>query len=1226
MQEQRSRSTTTFHHAPRSLSPGSIAPRSPLSTGTLLAALLTGLSACGSGGKAPELTPEMVRARDLAAEYMIQDRKEEARKALAPLVEREDAAAEDLLRAANIELSEEKLDAARPYVEKASKLAPDDPATLWARFRMARIEFENEQALAILEPLVRQYPDDFKIQLAYTLVLDDLDGPMTEAQAEERYRELMEVPDEVAESYIRVVLERMRMLLLSAGNRDEAMEIVARVQELAARDIKSPGEPAHQSGTLGEVLPHTRRDASIRTPEGHATSVRAREIDPEARGFTYGRTARGRTKLDVGERFGNREELFTHEPSPLRIAAFGPGGLTLYGQDATGSWNGKSLSDASITDALAFDRKDAGAQPSDTKASEDPGDQDLDLIVAVPGQGTLLFENVELARDAADLKTYPLFPQTSAEQGGLVPLDFDHDGDVDLALCTGGEARLYRNDGLDVDLKDDTGTPTGEIGPITDVTAQTTLPRAPKVMIAEDLDRDSDIDFVNLEEDAITFLSSLRAGRFTDATDELPAFAPDPAFIVAADFDGDSWVDIGHFGPEGLRIYTRTETGGWKSEELRYPIEHMPTGQPIVCDWDLDGTNDLLWPTATHPAAGILAPGYGAGGVAQVFGEAFDAPRGGRAQLAALDLDGDGDHDLLRAGEEGGLWEYLFDGHPRGALVELMGHKDSAHAIGAIVELRQGLLYRRLMWRGQSELMAVNGEMPELIRIRWPNGVVQNAFDAPLEPLLFWQRRGLQGSCPFLYTWNGQTYEFISDVIGITPLGLPMAPGQLVPPDHDEYVLVHGDKLVPRNGHYELQFTEELREVTYLDRIRLDVVDHPAEVEVFPEERFSFPPFPEPHTHTMRAPLTPTKATGSDRRDWTEELGKDDGRFARPFVTHGDQFRGLAEPYFLELEFDPARVKSAEKLRLAMNGWLVWTDASVNVASARHPEKAFVPPILQVPDGEGGWRDAGPPLGFPAGKLKTMVIDVGDRILREDPRIRIVSTLVLYWDSIRLAVDGDDAPLVVTPIEATSAELWERGFSQPVAFEVEGVPMADLEWFDWEQVAAAPRWNQHPGFYTRFGDVLPLLGEVDDRFVILGAGDALTVRFDAAKAPPLRKGWKRSFLVFFDGWAKDRDHNTEEALFVKPYPFHGMSGYPYGPDESFPDTEEHRRWEREWNTRPEKRWIEPLVPPLRRGTRPATSALHTGTAAHGEPGLLDAALPLEPGREDASSALAPPGE
>jgi hypothetical protein len=401
-----------------------------------------------------------------------------------------------------------------------------------------------------------------------------------------------------------------------------------------------------------------------------------------------------------------------------------------------------------------------------------------------------------------------------------------------------------------------------------------------------------------------------------------------------------------------------------------------------------------------------------------------------------------------------------------------------------------------------------------------------------------------------------------------------MAPGMLVPPDHDEYVLVRGDQLVPREGVLELQFTEELREVTYLDRIRLDVVDHPAGTEVHPTERFAFPPFPEAHTHTVRDPLPPLSATGSDGRDWTAELSAHDDVHAEPFEPLESQFLGLATPHWIELAFDPARVRDAEKLRLLFTGWFYWTDASVNMASARTPGVEFVPPILQVPGPDGEWVAAGPPVGFPAGKSKTMVIDVSDVLRRDDPRLRVFTTLRLYWDSIRLAVDADDAPLRVTSLEPQGARLWPRGFSRPIETGRTDLP----ERFEWGALTEQRSWNQHPGLYTRYGETLPLLTAIDDRFVILGSGDALTVRFDATALPPLEQGWTRDYLVFLDGWAKDRDPNTVEALEVEPLPFHGMSGYPYGEGESFPDTPEHRAWRAEWNTRPARAWIPPLSP------------------------------------------------
>ena len=458
--------------------------------------------------------------------------------------------------------------------------------------------------------------------------------------------------------------------------------------------------------------------------------------------------------------------------------------------------------------------------------------------------------------------------------------------------------------------------------------------------------------------------------------------------------------------------------------------------------------------------------------------------------------------DLVAISPEGDLGSSIY--------LKFIGKKDNRQGVGAIVEVRAGKAYRRIFLRGGAEVVGIGEQdYADVVRITWPNGVVSQETDVEkgaqfmLDNDTFAeQQEGLIGSCPFLYTWNGETFEFISDVIGITPLGLPMAPGMLVPPDHDEYVLVRGDQLVPdENGELVLQFTEELREVTYLDRVRLDVVDHPASADVYPNERFTFPPFPEPHTHTVSSIAPVKKATGSDGKDWTEELQEQDFRHPAPFARLGGQYLGLAEPHFLELEFDPADLEGAKQLRLVATGWFFWSDASVNVASATTPGVGFVPPMIQVPGPDGTWVPAGPPIGFPAGKTKTMVVDVTDIVPREDPRIRLGSTLELYWDMIHLATCDDDADLVTHPLEPTAAKLWSRGFSKPIVPERQDLPL----FFDWDQVEQRPRWNQHPGRYTRFGDVKPLLGEIDDRFVIMGSGDALELRFDASQLPPYRR-------------------------------------------------------------------------------------------------------------------------
>ena len=120
-------------------------------------------------------------------------------------------------------------------------------------------------------------------------------------------------------------------------------------------------------------------------------------------------------------------------------------------------------------------------------------------------------------------------------------------------------------------------------------------------------------------------------------------------------------------------------------------------------------------------------------------------------------------------------------------------------------------------------------------------------------------------------------------------------------------------------------------------------------------------------------------------------------------------------------------------------------------------------------------------------------------------------------------------------------------------------------------------WNPTPGLYTRYGDVLPLATKVDDRLILMAAGDELVLHFPATKLPSLPSGWRRDFLLLVDGWAKDADANTAFANSVEPLPFHAMSAYPYPATERFPDDPLHRQDRERYNTRPALRLIRPLT-------------------------------------------------
>ena len=1089
---------------------------------------------------------DAVLARERAAAHFEHGELAAARSELAPLVARDAPALEDLVRAAAVE-----------YVDRATKGVPAalferiraaDPGEPALHYMLARLSLEQgdfEGALELFRSALARVPDDLGSRVGLGATLADL-GRDDEARA--ALQGVVAQGVEHAGGWYVQAVYRLSQLAQRTGRSADAQHWLDLHQQLTELGYRS-GSPAELDlGTLVRVAPP--RPAGIEGAEvGRMPSfTAAAPILPELAG------ARELAALDLD---GDGDvDFLAAGPQGVLVARRGADGYAL-----------ETVLAGAVEHVRALDLANADA---------------IDLFVT-RGAELLLFEHrsgaeLLLGSGAAGGPWAPsplALPRLPAPPADLALVDFDHDGDLDVLLVGPFGARLLRNDGAAA-RTDEHGVVTR--GSFVDASAEASLPRDVELTwcACDDFDGDQDVDLLLGGPKALFLMDSLRAGKFVDvAARVFPSMRGMAEEPLVADLDGDARPDLLERGAPG-RLWRQRADGTFVAAAL----EHAPGpgSAPVELDLDLDGTVDVFWSSASAAAEGVLGIGHAGARAAAIPGA------GGLGRpFVFRDLDRDLDLDLARVTERG-LELVRCDG-PVGhaARLEPFGLKDNRRAIGAVVEVRTRGLYRRIHWRGDAELVGC-GPYPsiDVVRITWPNGAVQTRLDVQptdqpfpdLEAGRLQQTESLIGSCPFLYAWNGTTFGFVSDVLGGTPLGLPMEPGVLVPPDHDEYVLVRGDQLVPREGALTLQLTEELREVTYLDRVRLDIVDHPAEVEIQPNERFTFPPFPEPHVHTLRAPLAPLRAIGSDGKDWTAALARVDDVHAQPFEPLEPQFLGLATPHWLELEFDPARVRTAKHLRLVCTGWFFWTDASVNVASARTPGVEFVPPTLQLPGPEGEWRDAGPPLGFPAGKSKTMVIELGELLDREHPRLRLASTLRLYWDALRLAVDDDDAPLAVTALEPRGARLWPRGFSRPLATDRSDLP----ERFEWNALSAHPRWNPHPGRYTRYGETLPLVQAIDDRFVILASGDALSVDFDAAALPPLAAGWTRDYLVFLDGWAKDRDPNTIEALAVEPLPFHGMSGYPYRPDEHFPDDEPHRAWRAEWNTRVALPRIPPLAP------------------------------------------------
>jgi hypothetical protein len=454
------------------------------------------------------------------------------------------------------------------------------------------------------------------------------------------------------------------------------------------------------------------------------------------------------------------------------------------------------------------------------------------------------------------------------------------------------------------------------------------------------------------------------------------------------------------------------------------------------------------------------------------------------------------------------------------------------------------------------------------VRITWPNGQIQNEAEQPVGKAIEYQEaQRMSGSCPMIFTWDGGKFRFITDVLGVAPLGAASGDGSYFPVDHDEYVQIPGEALPAVNGRYEIRITEELREVSYLDRVKLIAVDHPAGVEIFTNDKFKSPPFPEFRLFGVQRRIYPVRARDDEGRDVLPRLLHRDRTYPDGFRRN---YLDVAELHRLDLDFGKAA--PANRAVLILNGWVDWADGSTFMAASQ-AKKDLVLPYLQVKDAAGQWQTVIEDMGIPAGKPKTIAVDLTGKFLSASREVRIVTNLCVYWDEIFLSEETAAPPVRLTDIEAESADLHFRGFSTPAIHPQRKQP----EGFDYAQWMPVSMWNPTQGLYTRYGDVLPLIGAIDDRLAIMGSGDEMRLLFPERAAGPLPAGWKRDFLLFVDGWAKDADANTAYGQTVEPLPFHAMSQYPYKDGEHFPDDPAHRQYRAQYNTRPALRLIRPLL-------------------------------------------------
>jgi hypothetical protein len=462
----------------------------------------------------------------------------------------------------------------------------------------------------------------------------------------------------------------------------------------------------------------------------------------------------------------------------------------------------------------------------------------------------------------------------------------------------------------------------------------------------------------------------------------------------------------------------------------------------------------------------------------------------------------------------------------------------------------------------------------DVVRIQWPDNTIQAEFGiAPCKLARIREADRRADSCPVLFAWNGQRYEFLTDCLGAGSVGEELPGGGHRYPRPEESIKIEGSQLVPLNGEYVIKMAEPMDEVTYLDRVELAVVDHPAGARVYPDERFvaSGPPASQ-RLLAFREEVYPVQARDHRGRDVTQTLRAWDRSTVDGFARRA--WLGLAEEHWVELDFGDRlkRFSSSDRLCLFLAGWTEYAYPETIYAA----ERAGVPmqvPVLERLGEHGRWQPV-MEAGFPAGLPRMMTLDVTGKLGGDRCVLRLRTNMEIYWDQIFVAPLLDERALSITTLDAQSATLTVRGFLREVS--PDGKPPV---LYDYDQPLPVPE-SQMMGRVTRLGDVTSLLRAVDDRFVIVGPGDEVTVRFDARRLKEPTKGWQRSFVLRTWGYCKDSAPFTATGGAVGPLPFRAMHDYPYGPEVRYP----HSDYEQEYNTR----WI---------GPGQLSGAVHSGMAS-----------------------------
>ena len=937
--------------------------------------------------------------------------------------------------------------------------------------------------------------------------------------------------------------------LQRAGRTPEAREHFKRFQHLTGAKIGTPiglsyGEQGHYSTVTTVEAPETIA--------GKMISVRMLAEPMVSR---------------------SAESNFTTTGGACMMDATGSGGMDLVlmqsGAQAIGVLHRRSDGSYEELDAQAMGLKAAGHAVACAVGDYD-GDGLNDLAVALEN-AVLLFRNLGHGkfRDAATEADLAARNRPS----GITFVDYDHDGDLDLlltgaALTPGGESNvLWRNNGN---------------GTFTEQTAETGLDGSGKTAAAilTDFNNDRAVDLAVTGDGAAPVLYvNPREGKYPTQPMYADQELPPTTGIAVLDYNKDGWMDIAitHAGPPGLSLW-RNVSGpgimGRSFERVPLPLLDGLRGWGVTpIDIDNDGWIDLaaIVETRVGPQVRVFR-NDGAGefeDVSRALGldkVKLRAPRG----LIAVDVDGDGAADLIvtQLNAPPVLLRNVGANKNHFVRLDLTGLADNRTALGVKVEVFAGGLWQKWELPGASgyqtqappQILVGLGKMEgiDLLRILWPTGVLQDEIDLPRTQTIAMKEIDRRGSsCPVLFVWNGHKYKFVTDAIGAAVVGHWFTPTRRNTPRPSEWIKMDGADVAPVGGKVSVRFMEPMEEINYIDQLRLVAVDHPADVEVNPDERFlDDPPFASGRVVASAGARLPVDAWDGEGRDVLDKLSRRDHEFASGFKPL--PYDGFAKLHALTLEL--GAMAPGAPLRLLMTGYVNYFSATSLYAAWQAGVQPIAPYVeAQLPD--GSWRRITGEAGFPAGLERTIVVDLTGKLPVGARRIRLMTNLQIYWDEV-LIDNHAQGESRITELPLALATEHFRGYPK----EIDGASPGDLD-YDYNRVSLTGPFQRERGNYTHFGDVTPLLKSIDDRYAIFGSGEEIAAEFDSANLPALPEHWKRDYFFYANGYVKDMDWWDASPFTVAQLPFHKMTAYPYPASERFPAGDAALGYRLKWNDR-----------------------------------------------------------